>query len=250
MRVTLADSAPAALTALHRAKDAGHPFSVLLTDANMPEMDGFALVEEVRKDPSLAGATLMMLTSGGQHGDSVRSRELGIAAYLTKPVGRSELRAAIIRAVAASEPRLTEGKVVTSDSPRAAGLSPATLRILLAEDNPMNQMHAVRLLEKRGHVVTVASNGRQTLEALEKERFDLVLMDVQMPGLDGFETTAAIRQRERSVGGHIPIVATTAHAMKGDRERCLAAGMDDYTSKPIRAEKLFEAIARLCCPVG
>ncbi len=249
MRITLADSAPAALKALHHAKDAGHPFSLLLTDANMPEMDGFALADRVRQDPTLAGATLMMLTSGGQHGDSVRSRDLGIAAYLTKPVGRSELRAAIIRALAASEPRRIETKVVPHDSPRASGLNPGTLRILLAEDNATNQRHAVRLLEKRGHVVTVAGNGRETLEALERERFDLILMDVQMPEMDGFEATAAIRARELSTGGHIPIVAITAHAMKGDRERCLAAGMDDYASKPIRAEELFETIARLCCPV-
>jgi two-component system sensor histidine kinase/response regulator len=250
MHITLADSAQAALTALHYAKDAGQPFSLLLTDANMPEMDGFALANEVRQDPKLAGATLMMLTSGGQHGDSARSRELGVSAYLTKPVGRSELRAAIIRALAASEPRLIDSKVSTSESPRVAGPSMGTLRILLAEDNAMNQIHAIRLFEKRGHLVTVAGNGREALAALEREQFDLVLMDVQMPELDGFETTAAIRAREHSVGGHIPIVAMTAHAMKGDRERCLAAGMDDYTSKPIRAEELFEAIARLCCPVG
>ena len=246
MHITLADSAQAALTALHYAKDAGQPFLLLLTDANMPEMDGFALADEVRKDPNLAGATLMMLTSGGQHGDSARSRELGVSAYLTKPVGRSELRAAIIRALAASEPRSMESKLAPSESPRGAGPGTGALRILLAEDNALNQMHAIRLFEKRGHVVTVASNGREALAALEREQFDLVLMDVQMPEMDGFETAAEIRARERSMGGHIPIVAMTAHAMKGDRERCLAAGMDDYTSKPIRADELFEAINRVC----
>jgi len=246
MLSTEADSGQAALIALQEAKDAGQPFSILLTDANMPEMDGFNLAEQVKQDPNLAGATVLMLTSGGQYGDSARCRELGVAAYLTKPVGRSELRAAITRGLGAralGTPHRREcvaGR--TSESDGILG----PLQILLAEDNAMNQKLAVRLLEQAGHTVTVVGNGRRALDALDEQEFDLVLMDVQMPEMDGFEATNAIRKREVTEGGHLPVVAITAYAMKDDRERCLNAGMDDYLSKPIRSAELFEVIDRVC----
>jgi CheY-like chemotaxis protein len=203
----------------------------------MPEMDGFSLAELVKADPKLAATPIVMLTSPAQRADGERCRKLGISACLTKPVSRAELRDAIFMLL---DPKPGESRV---DGPftrhaihgkHAAG----SLKILLAEDNPVNQKLAVRMLEKRGHKVSVAANGREALAALETEAFDLVLMDVQMPDMDGFETTAAIRQRERSTGKHLPIVAMTAHAMKGDDRRCLDAGMDGYLAKPIRSEEL------------
>ena len=196
----------------------------------------------------------MMLTSAGQRGDAARCRELGIAAYLVKPVAPAQLHDAILKVLgmkaqaartASDGARGFEGRLaplVTRHSLREARRN---LRILLAEDNVVNQMLASRLLEKYGYSVVVASNGRQTLEALEKQKFDLVVMDVSMPDMDGFEATAAIRAKEEATGTHIPIIAMTAHAMKGDRERCLAAGMDAYVSKPIQAKELFEAISAL-----
>ena len=246
MLSTEADGGQAALIALQEAKDAGKPFPILLTDANMPEMDGFKLAEHVKQDPNLAGATVLMLSSGGQYGDSVRCRELAVAAYLTKPVGRSELRAAITRALGARAPSTAS---VSEGVPRRMAESDnivGPLQILLVEDNPTNQKLVVRLLEQAGHTVTVVGNGRRALDALEERRFDLVLLDVQMPEMDGLEATNAIRKREVMQGGHIPVVAITAYAMKDDRERCLNAGMDDYMSKPIRSAELLEVIDRVC----
>jgi CheY-like chemotaxis protein len=246
MLSTEADGGQAALIALQEAKEAGKPFSILLTDANMPEMDGFKLAEQVKQDPNLAGATVLMLTSGGQYGDSARCRELAVAAYLTKPVGRSELRAAITRGLGAREfSNARRGECVVRRTSESDGIV-GPLQILVVEDNPMNRKLAVLLLEQAGHRVTVVGNGRTALDALDKQGFDLVLMDVQMPDMDGFEATNAIREREAKEGGHIPVVAMTAYAMKDDRERCLKAGMDDYMSKPIRSAELFEVIDRVC----
>jgi two-component system, sensor histidine kinase and response regulator len=185
----------------------------------------------------------MMLTSAGQRGDAARCRQLGVAAYLTKPVGQSELFDALVQVLGrgALEAQSSE-PLVTRHSLREGR---KRLRILLAEDNVVNQKLAVRLLEKRESTVLVASNGREAVAALEKESFDLVLMDLQMPGMDGFEATSAIREKETTSGTHIPIIAMTAHAMKGDRERCLAAGFDGYVSKPVRPQELFEAITAL-----
>jgi CheY-like chemotaxis protein len=179
----------------------------------------------------------MMLTSAGNRGDAARCQELGVSAYLLKPIRQSELREAIARVLGAKE---QEGEIplITRYSLQDAR-DPATfLRVLLAEDNAVNQRLAVRLLEKRGHKVVVAGNGREALEALEKESFDLVLMDVQMPEMDGLAATVAIREKENGTNTHVPVVALTAHAMKGDRERCLTAGMDGYLSKPIRPPEL------------
>jgi CheY-like chemotaxis protein len=243
LKPALAESARNAMSSLEKALGAGVPFPLVLVDANMPEMDGFALVAQIRRNPGLAGAIIMMLTSASQSGDAARCQELGVARYLIKPIGQSELLDAILQAVG-SKPEAVAPPSQPSAHPPSRE-RPRALRILLAEDNLVNQMLVVRLLEKRGHHVQVASNGREVLEKLERADFDLVLMDVQMPVMGGFEATAAVREMEKGTGRHIPIVALTAHAIKGDRERCLAAGMDGYVAKPIRPEELFEQIEAL-----
>ena len=188
------------------------------TDVQMPDADGFALAEAIKQDPAIAGTTIVMLTSAGQPGDAARCRELGVAAYLTKPIKRSELRGAILLGAGSSSlPNSDRPALVTRHSLREAR-QPG--RILLVEDNRVNQLVARRLLEKRGHTVVVANNGREALAILDDAAlagFGCVLMDVQMPEMDGFECTALIRERERTTGIHLPIVAMTAHAMKGRR---------------------------------
>jgi two-component system sensor histidine kinase/response regulator len=195
------------------------------------------LIENIRQRPELATATIMMLTSAGHRGDAARCKDLGVAAYLLKPIRQSELREAIARVLGA---RTQEGAIplITRFSLHDAVEPSARLRVLLAEDNAVNQRLAVRLLEKRGHHVAVAGNGREALDALEKENFDLVFMDVQMPEMDGLEATTIVREKEKNSGLHQAIIALTAHAMKGDREKCLAAGMDGYLTKPIRPQEL------------
>jgi len=246
MKALPAASAPEALSLLQQASERGQPFRLVLTDVHMPIMDGFSLVQQIKQRPDLAVATIMMLASGGQRGDAARCRELGVAAYLTKPVRQSELRAAIesvLRGAARKPDELPAAPLVTRHTLREAGGN-SRLRVLLAEDNVVNQRVALRLLEKHGHAVVVANNGREALRALAHEAFDLLLMDVQMPEMDGFEATAQIREQEKATGGHIPIVAMTAHTMKGDEERCLAAGMDGYISKPINSAELFSLLDR------
>jgi len=240
MRPTAAEGGRAALQALEVAKSTGRPFPLILLDGQMPEMDGFTLAERIKNDPGLVGATIMMLTSAGHLGDAARCRELGISAYLVKPIRQGELLQAICNVLNLSTQK--KAPLVTRHTLRE---TMNRARVLLAEDNAVNQTLALRLLEKRGYIVSVAGNGREALAALEKEDFDIVLMDVQMPEMDGFEATAAIRERERSRGRHTPIVAMTAHALKGDEERCLSAGMDAYVSKPIRTNELFATIERL-----
>ncbi len=241
MRPTTADGGGAALGCMMHAAAAGTPFPLVLIDAHMPEMDGFELAERITHTPELAGATIMMLSSADLTGEAARCRELGVAAFLTKPIRQSELLDTILLAMGRAA--LGERRpLVTSESLPA---SISRLRILLAEDNAVNQRLAVRLLEKRGHTVMVANNGREALTALEREPFDLVLMDVWMPEMDGFEATAAIRERELLCRTHVPIVAMTAHAMKGDEERCLEAGMDAYLPKPIDSQRLFRTIDSL-----
>jgi signal transduction histidine kinase/DNA-binding response OmpR family regulator len=234
MRPTVVESGAAALRALEAASDQGHPFPLVLVDANMPEMDGFDVARKVRGNPRLAGATIMMLSSSGHYGERARCRELGIAYHLTKPVDQRELLAAIGRALAREQsPRLSlPAAMLPNDLP------PRRLHVLLADDNKVNQRLATSLLERRGHRVTIASNGKEALAAIEQQTFDAVLMDVQMPEMGGFEATAAIRQRENDTGAHLPIIAMTAHAMKGDRERCLEAGMDEYITKPLDSRRL------------
>jgi signal transduction histidine kinase/DNA-binding response OmpR family regulator len=241
MRPTAVEGGRAALQAMDAANKAGRPFSLILLDGHMPEIDGFALAEQIRRQTQLTRVTIMMLTSAGHLGDAARCRELEIAAYLVKPISQSELLSTICRVLGESRNRETAPTVAQ----QGGGEHEAQLRILLAEDNAVNQLVAKRTLEKRGCIVIVAADGAIALEQFESGKFDLVLMDVQMPGMDGFEVTAAIRQRERQAGGHIPIIAMTAHALKGDEENCLAAGMDAYVSKPIRTRELFAAIEKV-----
>ena len=241
LRPTLADSGRTALVALQAVKDAGKPYSLIVVDAHMPEMDGFTLAEQIIAIREFRSTPIIMLTSAGQPGDARRCREMGFAAYLCKPVSQSELlevvASALQKAAANALPEVSTPKIV-----RREGRS---LHVLLAEDNVVNQTLASHLLEKRGFDVTVVGDGNEALAAIERQRFDVVLMDIQMPNKDGLEATAAIRAEEGSSGAHLPIIALTAHAMKGDRERCIAAGMDSYLSKPIRSKELFETIERV-----
>ncbi|MGA2718227.1 MAG: response regulator, partial [Candidatus Acidiferrales bacterium] len=232
-----------ALAELAAAKAAGDPYQMILTDMHMPNMDGFTLIEHIRLKPELSAATIMMLTSAGHHGDSTRCKELGVGAYLLKPIRKSELREAIARLLGTSG---QEGAVplITRYSLQDIRDPKQSLRILVAEDNAVNQRLIARLLEKRGHRPTIVGTGRAALETLERESFQLVFMDVQMPEMDGLEATAVIRERERGLVFHQEIVALTAHAMKGAREKCLAAGMDGYLSKPIRPQELDEILSR------
>src|SRR5579864_3663160 len=251
MKTVLVESGDEALAQLSAARKAEEPFGLILTDMHMPKMDGFALVERIRQRPELTTATIMMLTSAGHRGDAARCQELGVTAYLLKPIRQSELREAVARVLGAHQ---QEGAIplITRYSLHDARDPAASLRVLVAEDNPVNQRLATRLLEKRGHRVSVAGNGFEALAAWRKESFDLVFMDVQMPEMDGYEATAAIRKEEKNSGGHVQVIALTAHAMKGDRDKCLAAGMDGYLSKPIRPQELDEVlekqVARLRTP--
>jgi CheY-like chemotaxis protein len=241
MKVTCVEGGEEALAELDAAREAGRPYGLVLMDMHMPGMDGFALVERIREKPEQSMATIMMLTSAGHRGDTARCQELGVSAYLLKPIRQSELREAIALVLGAREHK---GAIplITRYSLHDAREPSSSLRILLAEDNLVNQRLATRLLEKRGHIVAVAANGREAVTAFEKESFDLVLMDLQMPEMDGFEATTAIREKEKVTGNHLAIVALTAHAMKGDREKCLEGGMDGYLTKPIRAQELDDLL--------
>ena len=226
-----------ALRALRAARDAGLPYRLVLTDAQMPGMSGFTLAEEIRGDPQLGNTIIMMLASGDRPDDVAHCEKLGITSYLMKPIKQSELLEATMLAMGILAP--TESDLALSVERRG---SLRALRILLAEDSLVNQKLAVALLETHGHAVTVVGNGRDALAAVESQPPDVVLMDVQMPEMDGLAATTAIRARERVRGGHVPIVGMTAHALPGDRETCLEAGMDQYVAKPVRAEQLFAAI--------
>jgi PAS domain S-box-containing protein len=249
MRPTLAASAPEALALMKEAAAVGEPFPLVLLDAMMPDVDGFALAAQIKQTPDLAGATVMMLSSADHLRDRDRCRALGVVRHLIKPIKQSELLDAILNALGTSVSEELPLASEAGDSTCAARsvVAPANgLRILLAEDNAVNQKVAVRMLQKKGHEVVVTSSGREALAALGTARaFDLILMDVQMPEVDGLEATAKVREWEKGSGRHVPIVAMTAHAMKGDRERCLAAGMDDYIAKPIQASELYRVIDSL-----
>jgi PAS domain S-box-containing protein len=237
MRVSVCASAKEALAEAVRAAYTGDPYLLVLLDAHMPEVDGFTLARQIQQTPELAGIVLVMLTSVGQTEDVVRCRNLGIDAYLIKPIKQSDLLATLLSTLDASRRQARQPVEVPP-------LANRPLRVLLAEDNIINQRLGMRLLEKRGHFVVVVNNGQEALEALKNEAFDVVLMDVQMPVMDGIEATAAIRAREKETGKHLPILAMTAHAMKGDRETCLSAGMDGYVAKPIQPRELYDAIDR------
>ncbi|MBW2175228.1 MAG: response regulator, partial [Deltaproteobacteria bacterium] len=229
-----------AFAMMEKAYEAGKPYRVLLLDSQRSGMDGFEVAKRVKERPYGANLQMILLGSSGRNGDAAQCAKFGISECLVKPVKQSELFNAIMMALG----HPTDEKMAVISR---YGVQKAQRRfgVLVVEDNPVNQKVAATMLEKRGHRVVVASNGREALEALDKEHIDLILMDVQMPEMDGFEATELIRDREKGNGGHIPIVAMTAHAMKGDRERCLAAGMDNYMSKPIRAEDLFSIIEDL-----
>src|SRR5687767_9308666 len=227
-----------ALEALRGAHHAGRPFHLVLTDALMPEVDGFTLAAQIAADPDISAVKIVLLTSAGSA--ALRGRRASMfVAMLVKPVKQSELLDAIVTAFAAPA---TAGRRRRATPARRSKRAARALRVLVAEDNPTNQTLVSALLDQQGHHVTIVNNGRLAVERLAQEPFDLILMDVQMPEMSGLEATAAIREAERRTGGHIPIVALTARAMTGDREQCLAAGMDAYVPKPVRAEDLFAAI--------
>jgi signal transduction histidine kinase/DNA-binding response OmpR family regulator/PAS domain-containing protein len=238
--VTSAESGEAALAALRRAAGRAEPFGLLISDACMPGMDGFELAAQIRRDPALGPTAILMLTCAAGGGAAARCRELAVAAWLGKPVPQAELGSAVLLALGRA-PAAAQAPAANPRDPIAANDS-GDARILLVDDNLINQKLALHLLQKRGYRVALASNGIEALEALEKEPFDAVLMDLQMPRMDGFQATAAIRQHEKGGRPRVPIIAMTAHAMKGDEERCLAAGMDGYISKPIRPQTLFEVL--------
>ena len=240
MKPTLATSGAEALSVI-ADRNPDDPFAIVLLDVHMPGMDGFAVAEGISLHRALFGNRVILLTSAGRPGDVSRCREFGIAGYLTKPVKQSELFDAIVTALGE---RTTDHKETDQLTPNIQP-SAKSLRVLLAEDNPVNQTLATRILQKLGHKVHVANNGAEAFALWQAEGFDLIVMDVQMPEMDGLEATAAIRAAEAITHKHVPILAVTAHAMKGDRERCLSAGMDGYLSKPIRIEELKEAITRI-----
>jgi two-component system sensor histidine kinase/response regulator len=239
MQPEAADSGPAGLSALERGSASGRPFRLVLVDEEMPGMDGLEVIRRILANPALRGANILMVTSVGQSSSAVRCREMGVDSYLIKPIKPSELLMAI---------RNTLGKVQTETARHAAPAAsqPAghSLRILVAEDNLVNQKLAMTLLGKLGHRPTLAVNGVETLDRWRGGQFDLIVMDMHMPEMDGFEATRRIRHQEQTSGAHIPIIAMTAHAMSGDHERCLEAGMDEYVSKPVSRKALEQAIAR------
>ncbi len=243
MRPDCVERGEVALRELLSALESGDPYRLVLTDKQMPNMDGFTLVEQIRGRPEISATNVIMMSSGAHRGDMTRCQELGFSAYLTKPVRQIELRDAIARSLDRRENR-TESKAAAPIKDRRAAQQATALHVLLAEDNMVNQRLATHLLENRGHRVTVARNGQEAITLLEQSSYDLVLMDVQMPLIDGLEATRVIRKREIETGMHQGIVALTAHAVKGDQERCAEAGMDGYLAKPIRPEELDAVLQR------
>jgi PAS domain S-box-containing protein len=242
LKTTVAGSGSAALDALKHAAETGNPFKLIVLDIHMPVMDGLTLTRYIKADPRLSGARIAMLTSGSRRVDVDGFRDLGVSAYLAKPVGEMELLDAVFRMSQVGPKKEAQPDPGVHQD---AGQRKVPLHLLLVEDNSVNRIVAARLIEKQNHSVTAVVNGQEALEMIEKENFDCVLMDVQMPVLDGFETTAKIRAKERDSGGHLPIIAMTAHAMTGDLDRCLAAGMDGYITKPIKAKEVLATIERV-----
>jgi CheY-like chemotaxis protein len=240
MVAVTAENGPSALERLTTAAEGDFPFAIVLVDSKMPGMDGFNLIERMAENAKISAQPILMLTSDNYNNTALQCREAGIQQYLLKPVMPPEL----LRALEAAMGERTANKVAVPSGAREQSQS-GGLKVLVVEDNPVNQKLAVRILEKAGYEVAVADTGRKALEVLQGHSFDLVLMDLQMPEMDGFAATAAIRHSEQATGRHIPIVAMTAHAMKGDREKCLQKGMDEYISKPINSNGLLELIARV-----
>jgi len=242
MKPTLAEDGKTALLELEKAYSEGRLFSLIILDAHMPEMDGFTLAQKIREDRRFSDSIIIMISSAGIRGDATLSRKLGISTYLTKPIKQSLLLDAIMVTLGTGTVKKDTTSLITRHTLRK---TQRRFNILLAEDNVINQKMAVHILEKHGHKVKIASDGTEAIAALEGKAFDLILMDVQMPKMDGFKATGIIREKEKKSGSPgIPIIAMTAHAMKGDRERCIEAGMDEYISKPINAEKILEIIER------
>jgi two-component system sensor histidine kinase/response regulator len=239
MQPVMTTSGKEALAELARANVAGQRYALALLDLQMPDMDGFELIERIREHPEYRLKTMMMLTSEGQRGHAARCRELGVAAYLMKPISQSELFDAIMTALGVSD---QTAPLTTRHSLKEMR---RRLNLLLAEDNAVNQTLAIRLLEKLGHTVTVANNGVEVVQLWQNGRFDAILMDVDMPVMNGYEATRRIREQEADSGAHIHIVAMTAHAMQGAREECLLHGMDGYLTKPIDTEALWHELDSL-----
>ena len=237
LRPSVAESGPAALAEMRLAVAVGDPYQLIVLDCMMPDMDGFMLAEQVQRNLDFHNPTMIMVSSGARAGEAEKCREMGIAAYMTKPAVQSELLEAILEVVNAGATA-----EFRSPAPQQEVPTGRRLRILLAEDGLVNQRVAIGLLERVGHQVVVAENGQAAVEAWQQEDFDVVLMDVQMPEMDGYEATAVIRAREQTTRRHIPIIATTAAAMKGDHEKCLQAGMDGYLSKPLNPTQLYQAL--------
>jgi PAS domain S-box-containing protein len=243
MKPTLVADGKTALEVMKQAQTSGTPFPIALLDYMMPGMDGFELTQKIKEDPDLVNPMIIILTSAGQRGHAARCLELGISAYLLKPIHQQQLLETICASLQKTAGIRTRPSLLTRHSIRE---SSRRVNILLAEDNIINQKLAIRVLQKMGHSVSVAQNGRQAVEMTEAEQFDLILMDVQMPEMDGIEATLAIRARDASRGGpRVPILAMTAYAMSGDSDRCIEAGMDGYISKPINTQELFETIENL-----
>jgi PAS domain S-box-containing protein len=239
MAPSLSESGPQALSLLRQAGPLEDTYPLIIVDSQMPGMDGFTLIERIKEELKLTTATIMMLTSGPQPGDTARCRALGVAAYLTKPISESELHDAVLRVLG---PRMAPVRPPPPAVSLLSGTASRSRKVLVVEDNDVNRLLAVRLLEKMGHEPRAAAGAREALDALEKEPFDAVLMDVQMPEMDGLEATSIVRRREETSGGHLAIIAMTAHAMQGDRERCLEAGMDAYIAKPINRKDLMRVL--------
>jgi len=255
MRPCAAETGAIALAALETARQEKDAFRLVLIDSNMPVMDGFELAEKIKlkthkkaMGSGQAEATILMLTSAGQPGEANRCKQLGISAYLLKPVLKADLRAAILTALSQRQAETSAGPaLVTRHTLREAARK---LKILVAEDNAVNQAVIIRVLQKMGHNPVLAQTGKEALALASAETFDLVFMDVQMPEMDGLAATAAIRESEKNSRTHLPIFAMTAHAMKGDRERCLEAGMDGYISKPVRLSDIEQTLAELARPLA
>jgi two-component system sensor histidine kinase/response regulator len=244
MKPTLAESGARALELLQAARQSRHSFPLVVLDARMQGVDGFQVLRRIHDDPALAGSVVMALPQSRTRADLAQCRELGVSTALIKPIGQSELLDALLVALGV---RLPEDPAIESPPPAPTLVRGRPLTILLAEDNAVNQKLAIRILERAGHHVTLARNGREALAALQDPRqfeFDVVLMDIQMPEMDGMEATGEIRQREKISGKHVPVLAMTANAMRGDRERYLAGGMDGYVSKPVNPADLFAEIER------
>jgi PAS domain S-box-containing protein len=242
LKVREAESADQAIIILDDAKERNKPFQIILLDANLPGHDSFVILDYIKDNPELARSIIMMMSPSSNRVDASPWLKVGISAHLGKPIKPSELKNSILNVLGLAPKPL---------EPIVQGLEPGALpvrhayRILIAEDNLVNQRVAIYMLEKQGHQVTGAMNGEEALAALEKENFELILMDIQMPKMDGFQATRLIRDKEKETGFHLPIIAMTAHAMKGDREKCLAMGMDDYIAKPLNVKQLSETIARV-----